>query len=83
MNATSQPGPADIVAHLRTLDTVDEGRAYLAQLGLDLADLEDVATASGVTRMTSAERRSAAKLQDKVLWLNITTRRRSEGLRKW
>jgi hypothetical protein len=73
--------PAAVAAYLRTLATVDDGRAYLAGLRLDRAALVAVAAALGITRTGSL--RTHRALTDRVLSQAIGARRKFDGLRRW
>ncbi|GAA4891372.1 hypothetical protein [Saccharopolyspora cebuensis] len=74
--------PKTIAAHLRTLDTVEEGEAYLTAQGVhrDRDGLVAVATELRLTRM---ERATKPELVRRILQQAISARRKFEGLRKW
>lgn len=73
--------PKDIADHLRTLDTEDEGNAYLEDLHLDRAGLLAVGWELGMTRLESE--RSIAKLKDRIIKQAIGARNKFAGLRTW
>ncbi len=69
-----------VALELRSLDTVERGEAYLAQLGLGREALLRVAAELGLSRL---ERVSGAELRRRVLRQAISARRKYAGLRKW
>ncbi len=70
----------DIANHLRVIDTVDNGRAYLDTLKLDKATLLEVATELYLTRV---DRLSRKALIERVLKQAIGARNKFAGLRNW
>lgn len=71
---------AEIAAHLRGIDTEDEGLAYLRAQQLDRAGLLAVAAELQLTRV---DRLSNPQLEQRVIKQAISARRKYEGLRKW
>ncbi|MFE5565929.1 hypothetical protein ACFQ68_13165 [Amycolatopsis japonica] len=72
--------PKDIAAHLRTLDTEDDGAAYLDTQGLNHDGLLAVATELQLTRV---DRLSNTELRTRVLKQAIGARNKFQGLRDW
>jgi hypothetical protein len=71
---------AAIAAHLREIDTEEQGAEYLHAQQLDQPALLAVAAALGLTRV---ERLSHKELTRRVLKQAIGARRKFDGLRRW
>lgn len=73
--------PAAIVAHLRTLESEDDGAAYLAETGAarDHDALVAVVWAAGMTRI---EKLSKPRLIARIIKQTITARKKFRGLRQ-
>jgi hypothetical protein len=69
-----------IAQHLRTLDTMEAGAAYLQAQQLNRAGLLAVATEAGLSRIGNV---SLAALQGKILKQTISARKKFAGLRHW
>lgn len=69
--------PETIAAHLRDLDSEEEGATYLDAQKLDHADLLAVAAELRLSRL---ERLSKPKLRQRIVHQAITARKKFQGL---
>lgn len=74
---------ADHWQHLRTLDTLDAGRAYLDGLRLSKDDLVAIAAVADDALASLARRGTKAAAVDLILNQAIGARRKYQGLRTW
>uniref|UniRef100_UPI003F492BA2 hypothetical protein n=1 Tax=Actinokineospora sp. CA-119265 TaxID=3239890 RepID=UPI003F492BA2 len=77
------PTAETIAAHLRTLDTAEDGHAYLDTHNLDRDGLLAVAAVLQLTAASLPRNASLAEIKRRIVKQAITARRKYEGLRNW
>ncbi|MER7015324.1 hypothetical protein ABT324_28155 [Saccharopolyspora sp. NPDC000359] len=74
--------PEAVAAHLRTLNTAEEGEDYLRSIGLD-RDHDGLLAVAGELGLTRVDKLTKPKLTERIIKQAITARRKYEGLRSW